>query len=248
MGFEVCGWENGGWDGMGDGLENFGFEGNWGDFAIADVDGMGGVGEGIEGGNRGYLSVVPGCDDSSGASLPVVPASSEGDLLPELSSTDFDFGSYDNFDMEHFEMGGLDIEISERDGDLRVGEGGMKFSPNNEAIPMTSSTTNPSLDTTPLSYQHRPSTSTSPNQSLSLSPPATKKAPSKSSGHVNTSKIEKRTKNTQAARRYRQKRVDQMAGLEARLKESEEEKEALRMRVARLEGEVEILRGLLKKG
>lgn len=37
-----------------------------------------------------------------------------------------------------------------------------------------------------------------------------------------------------------------MAELEQKLKESEKEKEELRVRVARLEGEVEVLRGLLR--
>jgi hypothetical protein len=37
-----------------------------------------------------------------------------------------------------------------------------------------------------------------------------------------------------------------MSSLEAQLRESEREKEALLMRVARLEGEVEVLRGLLR--
>jgi predicted nuclease with TOPRIM domain len=37
-----------------------------------------------------------------------------------------------------------------------------------------------------------------------------------------------------------------MQDLEARLKESEAEKETLKQRVARLEGEVEVLRGLLR--
>ncbi|PMD15825.1 hypothetical protein NA56DRAFT_557276, partial [Hyaloscypha hepaticicola] len=60
------------------------------------------------------------------------------------------------------------------------------------------------------------------------------------------SKVHKRTLNTLAARRYRQKRVDQMAELEQRLRESEREKEELQMRVARLEGEVEVLRGLVR--
>lgn len=107
----------------------------------------------------------------------------------------------------------------------------------------TTTNTNPSLDdNTPLSHQ-RPSTSTSP--SLSQSPPATTSKPTSNSNPGN--KIEKRSKNTQAARRYRQKRVDQMVGMETKLKESEDEKEALKMRVARLEGEVEILRGLLRE-
>jgi hypothetical protein len=62
---------------------------------------------------------------------------------------------------------------------------------------------------------------------------------------TSTSRIQKRTLNTLAARRYRQKRVDQMADLEAALKETEKERDALKNRVARLEGEVEVLMGLV---
>ncbi|KAF2275650.1 uncharacterized protein EI97DRAFT_347248, partial [Westerdykella ornata] len=59
------------------------------------------------------------------------------------------------------------------------------------------------------------------------------------------SRIEKRRQNTLAARRYRQKRVDQMASLERALKETQTERDDLKVRVARLEGEVETLRQLL---
>ncbi|OCL10491.1 hypothetical protein AOQ84DRAFT_387485 [Glonium stellatum] len=60
------------------------------------------------------------------------------------------------------------------------------------------------------------------------------------------SRIEKRKLNTLAARRYRQKRVDQISGLEAALKETQLERDALKVRVARLEGEAETLRQLLQ--
>jgi len=53
----------------------------------------------------------------------------------------------------------------------------------------------------------------------------------------------KRTRNTLAARRYRQRRVDQMSDLEAALKETQAERDALKVRVARLEGELDALRG-----
>jgi len=59
--------------------------------------------------------------------------------------------------------------------------------------------------------------------------------------------VRKRSLNTLAARRYRQRRVDQVAMLEAALKESEAEKDALKARVARLEGEVDVLRSLISK-
>ena len=48
-----------------------------------------------------------------------------------------------------------------------------------------------------------------------------------------------------AARRYRQKRVDQMNTLESQLKETQAERDALKVRCAKLEGEVETLRALL---
>ncbi|KAF2002330.1 hypothetical protein P154DRAFT_574268 [Amniculicola lignicola CBS 123094] len=76
--------------------------------------------------------------------------------------------------------------------------------------------------------------------SIKLSKPKTGSHPGDSS------RIEKRKQNTLAARRYRQKRVDQMAGLETTLKETQSERDALKVRVARLEGEVETLRQLLK--
>jgi hypothetical protein len=59
--------------------------------------------------------------------------------------------------------------------------------------------------------------------------------------------VEKRKLNTLAARRYRQKRVDQMSSLESALKEVERERDALKVRVAKLEGETEILKQLLSK-
>jgi hypothetical protein len=60
------------------------------------------------------------------------------------------------------------------------------------------------------------------------------------------SRIEKRKANTLAARRYRQKRVDQMSSLEAELKQIKAERDELKVRNARLEGEVETLRALLR--
>jgi predicted nuclease with TOPRIM domain len=60
-------------------------------------------------------------------------------------------------------------------------------------------------------------------------------------------KVAKRSLNTLAARRYRQKRVDQMNDLETVLKETQTERDELKVRVARLEGELEAFKGLLKR-
>jgi len=51
-----------------------------------------------------------------------------------------------------------------------------------------------------------------------------------------------------AARRYRQKRLDQFASLEDELRAVQKERDELKVRVARLEGETEILKSMLKSG
>jgi hypothetical protein len=63
---------------------------------------------------------------------------------------------------------------------------------------------------------------------------------------TSTSRVEKRRQNTLAARRYRQKRVDQMKQLEDALRKTELERDALKMRVARLEGETESLKQMIQ--
>lgn len=86
------------------------------------------------------------------------------------------------------------------------------------------------------------------------SPPTSKNTPAKktspkptSSTNSKDSKVAKRTLNTLAARRYRQRRVDQVNDLETALKETQSERDELKVRVARLEGELEVLKSLLKR-
>jgi len=64
--------------------------------------------------------------------------------------------------------------------------------------------------------------------------------------HDSSAKIKKRNLNTVAARRYRQKKVDQVKDLEAALKDTEIERDELKLKIARLEAENGILRGLVK--
>ncbi|KAF7891631.1 hypothetical protein EAF00_007933 [Botryotinia globosa] len=91
-----------------------------------------------------------------------------------------------------------------------------------------------------------PKSTSSPTHSSPPSPPSPKtQTPTSSSSTV--SRVEKRKLNTLAARRYRQKRVDQMSSLQAALKEVERERDALKVRVAKLEGETDILKSLLSK-
>lgn len=61
-----------------------------------------------------------------------------------------------------------------------------------------------------------------------------------------SSRVEKRKANTLAARRYRQKRVDQMSSLETELKNVKTERDDFKVRCARLEGELQALQALLR--
>ncbi|CAI6337560.1 unnamed protein product [Periconia digitata] len=102
-----------------------------------------------------------------------------------------------------------------------------------------------------LTHAMAPGPSTSGSSSTSSRKSQSPKMSSTKSSNANsplveTARIEKRKANTMAARRYRQKRVDQMSGLEAQLKETQSERDDLKVRCARLEGEVETLRALLK--
>jgi hypothetical protein len=67
-------------------------------------------------------------------------------------------------------------------------------------------------------------------------------------GPASKAAIQKRTLNTQAARRYRQRKVDLVSNLEFELKETKDERDGLKEKVARLEGELAALRSLMTKG
>ncbi|KAJ5279137.1 bZIP transcription factor bZIP-1 [Penicillium angulare] len=66
-------------------------------------------------------------------------------------------------------------------------------------------------------------------------------------GRVDSSRVEKRRLNTLAARRCRQRRVDQMKTLEDELELIRKERDELRLKVSKLEGETEALKGLLSR-
>jgi hypothetical protein len=93
------------------------------------------------------------------------------------------------------------------------------------------------------STSHKDQSSSPPEHSSSSRLASTKNSPL---GPEPPSRIEKRKANTLAARRYRQKRVDQMSTLETELKQVKAERDDLKVRNARLEGEVETLRALLR--
>ena len=58
---------------------------------------------------------------------------------------------------------------------------------------------------------------------------------------------DRRRRNNAAAAKYRQKKVDQIADLQQALKAAEEERDALKLRLAKRDAEVEVLRQLLSE-
>lgn len=109
----------------------------------------------------------------------------------------------------------------------------------------------PSLFSSPSMLKHSTTTTASSSSSISKSSRggARKKAPSspKIGGDVEKV-IEKRRNNTLAARRYRQKRLDHIEELESALAATARERDELKVKVARLEGELGGLKELLKSG
>ncbi|MCJ1318503.1 hypothetical protein MMC15_003833 [Xylographa vitiligo] len=59
------------------------------------------------------------------------------------------------------------------------------------------------------------------------------------------SRIEKRKANTLAARRYRQNRVDMISQVESALKVTQQERDALKVQLAKLQGENQVLKDLV---
>lgn len=58
----------------------------------------------------------------------------------------------------------------------------------------------------------------------------------------------KRERNTEAARRYRQRKLDRTTELEEALSEVKKERDELRLRLARAEAEADVLRSMVGKG
>ncbi|KFY12439.1 hypothetical protein V492_03881 [Pseudogymnoascus sp. VKM F-4246] len=86
-----------------------------------------------------------------------------------------------------------------------------------------------------------------PTTTSSTSPGSTMSTTTTATAQPNSA-IRKRKLNTLAARRYRQKRVDQVTELETALKNTQRERDDLSVRVARLEGELGALRQMLNSG
>jgi hypothetical protein len=113
-------------------------------------------------------------------------------------------------------------------------------------IPLTSSLDSGKRNIPILPYPQPSPNSIDLSSLESPSSSQTQSPPSKSTRTSTSSRVEKRKLNTLAARRYRQKRRDETENLEIALKETEKERDDLKVKVARMEGEMEALRALLR--
>lgn len=91
-----------------------------------------------------------------------------------------------------------------------------------------------------------PSSKTASPITLSQAVPASPSA-SDSPEDAGTSRKRKRERNTEAARRYRQRRQDRLEELEEALAKMTADRDELRIKLARSEAETDILRGLMAK-
>ncbi|KAI7158040.1 hypothetical protein KC349_g5199 [Hortaea werneckii] len=98
----------------------------------------------------------------------------------------------------------------------------------------TNPTTSELLGDIPPAPSHgdnSPKKSTSPDSSATMS---------------TTERSRKRQRNTEAARRYRQRKVDRTAELEEALAAMSKERDELRLKLARSEAEAEVLRRMVR--
>ncbi|KAM0815445.1 putative BZIP domain-containing protein [Seiridium cardinale] len=117
-------------------------------------------------------------------------------------------------------------------------------------VPITipSSTTVTPLQTSPsstLSHDFSPET-TPPFSTVVPAESAVQSNPRKRSPPVDPETALKRQRNNVAARKYRQKKIDRISELEGELKEVKDERDDLRVRLARQEAEVAALKSLFK--
>lgn len=136
--------------------------------------------------------------------------------------------SFDSYDNTSFPIAPLDSEVSSLDN-------------------MTTMNEDDSLFDNLVAYDPNPTPDSVSDSSRSKSSPEDA-SPQPGSSSVSSSRDEKRKANTLAARRYRQKRLDKVAELEAALKATQLERDALKVQVAKLQGETEVLKELVRGG
>ena len=121
-------------------------------------------------------------------------------------------------------------------------------SPDHTFSPTFSSSSSDRPDTVSFNVN---STGPGPGSSFSKKRPATEfsevlSTPSSTSRSEETDRVTKRQRNTEAARRYRQRKMDRVSELEDALEEIRKERDELKLKLARSEAEAGVLRGMVR--
>ncbi|KAF3385125.1 hypothetical protein F1880_002868 [Penicillium rolfsii] len=175
---------------------------------------------------------------------------SESDLWAEpplsIANSDWNFLPIDHPALYPSGFDGVHVPVNDLDYSVPSTFGSLSDSGSNEPRPLL-----PSLIPSPSNSQDEHSHASPISQipgsvSTSLSSPATSQGDDVLT-RVDSSRVEKRRLNTLAARRCRQRRVDRMKSLEDELEAMRRERDELRLKVSKLEGETEALKGLLTR-
>ncbi|RTE79263.1 hypothetical protein BHE90_006244 [Fusarium euwallaceae] len=190
------------------------------------------------------------------------------DLLPENNNDNYDFANLDtdaiyqsldwNLDTDT-SLGVLDgavlPDMNTVGQDLGIGEDFLSQEPPIINTLQQQPTSSPPL-VPPTTTSNNKSPSIPGTSTFSLHPsPAASSSSGSSSSHKRKSSPEdesaavalKRQRNTLAARKYRQKRLDRISELEAALAAMTSERDDMRLQLARREAEVDALREMLSK-
>lgn len=118
-----------------------------------------------------------------------------------------------------------------------------------DSLPQPSHQLQAGRPTPPPSLSNAGPSSSSKTTSPSIAPRTSRASPSVSDSpeEGGDSRKRKRERNTEAARRYRQRRQDRLEELEEALAAMQKERDELRIKLARSEAETDILRGLMAK-
>ncbi|RMJ15699.1 hypothetical protein CDV36_004653 [Fusarium kuroshium] len=191
------------------------------------------------------------------------------DLLPENNNDNYDFANLDtdtiyqslDWNLDTSSVGVLDgavlpdMNTAGVGQDLGIGEDFLSQEPPIININTQPTSSPPLAPPTTTSNNKSPSIPGTSTFSLHPSPAASAASSGSSSSHKRKSSPEdesaavtlKRQRNTLAARKYRQKRLDRISELEAALAAMTSERDDMRLQLARREAEVDALREMLSK-
>jgi hypothetical protein len=202
----------------------------------------------------------------------VPPLDDSGDFLNQLLLSDYDFtntlgteffdlesmptgdaatmgvaqmGDDALFDWDQANAGLMPASMASNGSEIRT----TSSSPVHMISPISSGSSSERTDTFSFSLNNSnpPSNMSSSKKRTQADFTEVTSTPSSSSRPEETERVNKRQRNTEAARRYRQRKLDRVSELEEALAEMTRERDELKLKLARSEAEADVLRGMVRK-